>query len=89
MGIPAGFLGSRWVIGCFFCRDAPWGVRVNTELCTLSCICFQASDAKGLEFEAVVVLCSGMEINEQYIAYTRALDHLCIVKDHTFTNEGV
>ena len=45
--------------------------------------------AKGLEFEAVVVLCAGMEINEQYIAYTRALDHLCIVKDHTFTNEGI
>ncbi|MBR6029814.1 MAG: hypothetical protein IKP40_12090 [Clostridia bacterium] len=36
--------------------------------------------AKGLEFEAVVVLCAGMEINEQYIAYTRALDHLCVVK---------
>ena len=37
-------------------------------------------NAKGLEFEAVVVLCDGMEINEQYIAYTRALDYLCIVK---------
>lgn len=37
-------------------------------------------NAKGLEFEAVVVLCDGMEINEQYIAYTRALDHLCIVR---------
>ena len=37
-------------------------------------------NAKGLEFEAVVVLCDGMEINEQYIAYTRALDHLCVVK---------
>lgn len=38
-------------------------------------------NAKGLEFEAVAVLCDGMEINEQYIAYTRALDHLCVVKD--------
>ena len=37
-------------------------------------------NAKGLEFEAVVVLCDNMEINELYIAYTRALDHLCVVK---------
>ena len=37
-------------------------------------------EAKGLEFEAVVALRAGMEINEEYIAYTRALDHLCIVK---------
>ncbi len=37
-------------------------------------------NAKGLEFEAVVVLCKGMEINEQYIAFTRALDYLCVVK---------
>ena len=36
--------------------------------------------AKGLEFETVLVLCDGMEINEQYIAYTRALDHLSVVK---------
>lgn len=36
--------------------------------------------AKGLEFETVMVLCHGMEINEQYIAYTRALNHLCVVK---------
>lgn len=36
-------------------------------------------NAKGLEFEAVAVIPKGMEINEQYIAYTRALDHLHIV----------
>ena len=37
-------------------------------------------NAKGLEFEAVAVLSADMEINEQYIAYTRALDHLCVAK---------
>ena len=37
-------------------------------------------NAKGLEFEVVAVLSDGMEINEQYIAYTRALDHLCVIK---------
>lgn len=36
--------------------------------------------AKGLEFEVVLVLSQGMEINEQYIAFTRALEHLCVVK---------
>ena len=44
-------------------------------------------NAKGLEFEAVVVLCEGMEINEQYIAYTRALDHLCVAKSLFSTND--
>jgi len=38
-------------------------------------------NAKGLEFEAVTVLRDGMEINEQYIAFTRALDHLCVAKE--------
>ncbi len=37
--------------------------------------------AKGLEFETVVVACKDMEINELYIAYTRALENLCIVKN--------
>lgn len=35
-------------------------------------------EAKGLEFDAVVVLENNMSVNERYLAYTRALDHLII-----------
>ncbi|MGI6327129.1 MAG: hypothetical protein ACOX1U_09325 [Saccharofermentanales bacterium] len=35
--------------------------------------------AKGLEFDNVYVLPTGMNLNEEYIAYTRALNKLCIV----------
>ena len=35
-------------------------------------------ESKGLEFEAVIVVNSRMTMNEQYIAYTRALDNLFI-----------
>ncbi|MGL4345313.1 MAG: hypothetical protein ACRCTE_08955 [Cellulosilyticaceae bacterium] len=37
--------------------------------------------AKGLEFEAVIVYHEGMSRNEQYIAYTRALDQLIVLGD--------
>lgn len=36
---------------------------------------------KGLEFEYVVAVVNGMSINEEYIAYTRALDKLVVVKE--------
>jgi len=35
--------------------------------------------AKGLEFEQVYVLPNQMTENETYVAYTRALDRLCIL----------
>ena len=35
---------------------------------------------KGMEFDAVAVLTNGMEFNEQYVAFTRALDNLYIVR---------
>lgn len=37
--------------------------------------------AKGLEFEAAVVIVDHMSNNEKYIAYTRALDQLTVVRD--------
>ncbi len=35
-------------------------------------------EAKGLEFDAVLVVDNYMNINEKYVAYTRALDNLII-----------
>ena len=56
-------------------EDLSWYAVDDKKISILS-----VENAKGLEFEAVVVLCNDMEINEQYIAFTRALDHLCVVK---------
>lgn len=44
--------------------------------------------AKGLEFEAVVVIADQMSSNEKYVSYTRALDHLIVVRDK-FSSERV
>ncbi len=41
--------------------------------------------AKGLEFEAVVVIADQMSDNEKYISYTRALEQLCVVRDEFST----
>ena len=38
-------------------------------------------EVKGVEFDRVFVVPDGMNKNEQYIAYTRALTDLIIVKD--------
>ena len=38
-------------------------------------------ESKGLEFTSVVVIPLGMSKNEEYIAYTRALKSLAIVKE--------
>lgn len=39
------------------------------------------TNVKGLEFETVYVLDKDMIPNEQYVAYTRALKDLTIIKD--------
>ncbi len=62
-------------------KDVSWYAVDDKKISILT-----VENAKGLEFEAVIVLCDGMEINEQYIAFTRALDHLCVVKDHVSSN---
>ena len=65
-------------------HDVSWYAVDDKKISILT-----VENAKGLEFEAVVVLCDGMEINEQYIAYTRALDYLCVVKNLVSTNDVV
>ena len=35
---------------------------------------------KGLEFDAVVAVIDDMSTNEQYVAYTRALDNLIVTR---------
>ena len=37
-------------------------------------------ESKGLEFSSVVVIEEGLTESERYIAYTRALNHLAVVK---------
>ena len=37
--------------------------------------------AKGLEFDAVVVISDHMSINERYISYTRTLEQLTVVHE--------
>lgn len=39
-----------------------------------------ATSAKGLEFDLAVVIPTGMVDNEKYIAYTRAVEQLIIVR---------
>ena len=39
------------------------------------------SNVHGMEFRNVIVIDAGMTDNMRYIAYTRALEHLCIVID--------
>lgn len=42
---------------------------------------YTVKKVKGLEFRKVIVLSKGMTRNERYIAYTRALSELIVVKD--------
>ena len=59
---------------------------INPDLFTLHKVVegkiaiLNVEEAKGLEFDSVVVLLPSMEVNEEYIAYTRALDNLYICK---------
>lgn len=62
-------------------RRAFWHTVDDKEVSVIS-----AEEAKGLEFDAVVVIASNMSMNEKYISYTRALDHLVVVRD-AFANE--
>ena len=47
-------------------------------LITVSTSC---SESKGLEFTSVVVATEGMSGAEKYIAYTRALKELAVIKE--------
>lgn len=48
----------------------------------LSKYCYTVIDAKGLEFENVFVVEKGMTDNERYIAYSRALNQLYVIRNH-------
>ena len=48
---------------------------------------FTVKEVKGLEFKEVFVIDKGMTHNEKYIAYTRALVKLNVIKDMPFTLE--
>ena len=55
---------------------ASWG-RVDDKLISV----ISVETAKGLEFDAVLVVTDSMTENEKYIAFTRALDRLVVVTD--------
>lgn len=42
---------------------------------------YTAKESKGLEFYKIIVFCRDMTDNEKYIAYTRSLNQLIVVKD--------
>ena len=43
-------------------------------------VIYSVQEVKGLEFESVVVDKTGLNVNEKYVAYTRALNNLFILK---------
>ena len=53
-----------------------WG-RVDDKMISV----ISVETAKGLEFDAVVVITDSLTENEKYIAFTRALDRLIVVSD--------
>lgn len=53
------------------------GVIQNSQISLMT-----VADCKGLEFDTVYVFDFGMSDNEKYVAYTRALDSLFVVKDN-------
>ena len=55
---------------------ASWSNIDEERVCVLT-----VEQAKGLEFDSVVVITDHMTNNEKYIAYTRALDTLIVVRD--------
>ncbi len=42
---------------------------------------FTPKTIKGLEFDVVIVIEKGMNTNDKYVSYTRALTHLVIIND--------
>ncbi len=61
---------------CLSGDSASWNVIDDTKISIVS-----VEMVKGLEFDAVVAIVEGMSVNEKYVAYTRALDDLVVVRD--------
>ena len=57
-------------------RVVSWSTIDEEHVCVLT-----VEQAKGLEFDTVVVITDQMTNNEKYIAYTRALDSLIVVRE--------
>ena len=57
-------------------EDVSWYEINDKKLSILS-----VDDAKGLEFEVVLVFATRMTENEKYVSFTRALDQLIVVRD--------
>ena len=57
-------------------REVSWSSMDDSKVCILT-----VEQAKGLEFDSVVAITDQMTKNEKYIAYTRALDSLMIVRN--------
>lgn len=56
-------------------EEVCWNEIVPEKICVLS-----VEVVKGLEFDAVVAVTQGMSNSEKYVTYTRALDHLNVVR---------
>ena len=61
-------------------QDVSWKAVDVRKICVIP-----VEIAKGLEFEAVVVIVDRMSDNEKYVSYTRALDKLIVVRDQIST----
>ena len=61
-------------------QDVSWKAVDVRKICVIP-----VEIAKGLEFEAVVVIVNRMSDNEKYVSYTRALDKLIVVRDQIST----
>ena len=57
-------------------KNVSWNEINNQQISIIT-----VEQAKGLEFEAVVVIESQMTFNEKYVSYTRALERLCVVSE--------
>ena len=53
--------------------------RISTKFDPTKISIMYIDEVKGIEFDKVYAVDSGMDNNERYIAYTRALDNLSIV----------
>ncbi len=68
-----GLGGFRETIAGRLSSDAAYGTVDVKKISVIT-----VEEAKGLEFDAVLVVDNYMNVNERYIAYTRALDNLVI-----------
>lgn len=79
-GNPAREQRLRKIAGSF---DAAWGELSDRQISFVT-----PEQVKGLEFEACAAIVDGMSDNERYIAFTRALNRLFVVREAFQTEHG-